>query len=73
MIERADETLCPICGHTRSQVVDSRSEVDAHGVKHTRRRRRCLNGHRYTTMGTERVIGRYVQITTTCGVLTIST
>lgn len=37
---------CPVCGSRKTHCVDSR--VSANG-KSTRRRKVCLNGHRFTT------------------------
>lgn len=78
MSARLDETPCPLCRHPRSRVIESDSEVDEQGVKHTTRRRQCANGHRYTTQAQERVIGRYtttviLQVTPMHGVFRVST
>lgn len=44
----ANGTLCPECGSERSLVLDSRCEKRRERL----RKRRCQNGHRYSTVET---------------------
>jgi hypothetical protein len=49
---------CPVCGHTYSRVTHVQYPEDPGGVVSIWRRRQCLACQaRYTTMGTERIVG----------------
>lgn len=54
----APRLACPACGHEYSRVMHVHYDDDASSAVGIWRRRQCLACHaRYTTMGTERVVG----------------
>lgn len=63
MASLAYQLPCPVCGSPHSRVLDVEREIDLTSsvvVMHTRRRRVCaVCASRFTTLGTERIVGRH--------------